>query len=157
MRIAGAKKVHYDSGPNMTPLVDVVMVILIFLMLCGSFAGAEQYLASNLPLRDKGGKADPTVKKPAFEDIQVDIRVDHDPANLNAWKARFGDIVTGDSDRLKEALQAKFNTFKAAGNGADKLQVIINPNSLVKWKSLIAVYQAANDAGFTKIAFSSAH
>ena len=27
MRIKGAKAVHYDSGPNMTPLVDVVMVI----------------------------------------------------------------------------------------------------------------------------------
>ena len=37
MRIQGARKVHYDSGPNMTPLVDVVMVILIFLMLAGSF------------------------------------------------------------------------------------------------------------------------
>ena len=33
MKIQGAKKVHYDAGPNMTPLVDVVMVILIFLML----------------------------------------------------------------------------------------------------------------------------
>ena len=24
MKVQGAKKVHYDSGPNMTPLVDVV-------------------------------------------------------------------------------------------------------------------------------------
>jgi len=157
MKIAGAKKVHYDSGPNMTPLVDVVMVILIFLMLCGSFGGMERYLASNLPLRDKGGKADPNIKKPAFEDIQVDIRVDHDPANANRWKARFGDVVTSSPETLKQALTTKFNTFKAAGTGTDKLQVIINPNSLVKWKSLIAVYVAANEAGFTKIAFSSAH
>jgi biopolymer transport protein ExbD len=37
MKLKGAKAVHYDSGPNMTPLVDVVMVILIFLMLAGSF------------------------------------------------------------------------------------------------------------------------
>ena len=37
MKLQGAKQVHYDSGPNMTPLVDVVMVILIFLMLAGSF------------------------------------------------------------------------------------------------------------------------
>ena len=38
----------------MTPLVDVVMVILIFLMLAGSFAGAEHYLVSNVPFTDKG-------------------------------------------------------------------------------------------------------
>src|SRR6201986_971875 len=54
MRIRGAKQVHYDSGPNMTPLVDVVMVILIFLMLAGSFGGAEHYLLSTTPLT-KGG------------------------------------------------------------------------------------------------------
>ena len=55
MRIGGAKKVHYDSGPNMTPLVDVVMVILIFLMLAGSFGGVEHYLTSNLPVKQNGG------------------------------------------------------------------------------------------------------
>src|SRR2546423_14060754 len=55
MKIQGARRVHYDSGPNMTPLVDVVMVILIFLMLAGSFAGAEHYLVSNLPFSPKGG------------------------------------------------------------------------------------------------------
>ncbi len=157
MKISGAKKVHYDSGPNMTPLVDVVMVILIFLMLCGSFGGMEHYLASNLPLKTTGGPADRNVKKPAFEDIQVDIRVDHDPANPNRWKARFGDVVTSSPDILKDALTTKFNTFKAAGTGTDKLQVIINPNNVVKWKSLMAVYVAANEAGFTKIAFSTAH
>jgi biopolymer transport protein ExbD len=32
MKLNSSKKGHYESGPNMTPLVDVVMVILIFLM-----------------------------------------------------------------------------------------------------------------------------
>ena len=27
MKIPGTKRIHYDSGPNMTPLVDIVMVI----------------------------------------------------------------------------------------------------------------------------------
>ena len=59
MRIRGAKQVHYDSGPNMTPLVDVVMVILIFLMLAGSFAGAEHFLVSNVPYTPKGAGGQP--------------------------------------------------------------------------------------------------
>jgi biopolymer transport protein ExbD len=156
MKINGAKKVHYDSGPNMTPLVDVVMVILIFLMLCGSFGGIEHFLASNLPVRKEGGgPAD--VKKSAFDDIQVDIRVDHDPANPNAWRAKFGDVVTGSPETLRAALAGKFATYKNNGTGAEKLQVIINPNRFVKWKGLITVYQAALEAGFTKIAFSTAH
>lgn len=156
MRINGAKKVHYDSGPNMTPLVDVVMVILIFLMLVGSFGGLEHYLSSNLPLKKEGGgRADKT--KNVFDDTMVDIRVDHDPANPNAWRAKFGDIVTGSPDRLKDALESKFKTYAANGTGPDKLQVIINPNRFVKWKGLIAVYEAALRAGYTKIAFSTSH
>src|SRR3954468_9590610 len=54
MRLKGAKAVHYDSGPNMTPLVDVVMVILIFLMLAGSFGAASRFLPSTLP-KEHGG------------------------------------------------------------------------------------------------------
>src|SRR5580693_695554 len=59
MKISGAKKVHYDSGPNMTPLVDIVMVILIFLMLAGSFNQMEHYLMSDVPLQAKGVGAPP--------------------------------------------------------------------------------------------------
>src|SRR6267143_30177 len=54
MKMRAAQKVHYDAGPNMTPLVDVVMVILIFLMLTGSFAAGEHFLQSNMPLTKTG-------------------------------------------------------------------------------------------------------
>src|SRR4051794_12780402 len=104
MKVQGAKKVHYDSGPNMTPLGDVVMVILIFLMLAGSFGGIEHYLASNLPVKAQGGgKSDTT--KTAFDDIQLDVRVDA-PSNSNTWTARFGDVTTNSPEQLKNALSA---------------------------------------------------
>ena len=54
MKISGAKKVHYESGPNMTPLVDVVMVILIFLMLAGSFGSTEHYMIGSAELHSAG-------------------------------------------------------------------------------------------------------
>src|SRR5215208_4178825 len=54
MRLKGAKQVHYDSGPNMTPLVDVVMVILIFLMLAGSFGSTEHYMIGSADVRAAG-------------------------------------------------------------------------------------------------------
>src|SRR5436189_4477836 len=75
MKIQGAKKIHYDSGPNMTPLVDVVMVILIFLMLCGSFVGSEHFLVSNLPISQSGVGSMPP--PPGFiPDEPIEIRVD---------------------------------------------------------------------------------
>ena len=54
MKLQGARKVRYDAGPNMIPLVDVVMVILIFFMLAGSFVGAEHYMLSDVPIQAKG-------------------------------------------------------------------------------------------------------
>ena len=75
MKIKGAKAVHYDSGPNMTPLVDVVMVILIFLMLTGSFGAAAHFLPSSMPISMKGkGQIDPT-KIPKVPDPQLEIFV----------------------------------------------------------------------------------
>ena len=74
MTVKASKQVHYDSGPNMTPLVDVVMVILIFLMLAGSFGTAEHFMASSVPIRP-----DRAVRHPARPTwtlpIQVDVQV----------------------------------------------------------------------------------
>ena len=43
----GMRSTRFDSGPNMTPLVDVVMVILIFLMLVGTFTAGEWVIQQN--------------------------------------------------------------------------------------------------------------
>ena len=158
MKIQAGKKVHLESGPNMTPLVDVVMVILIFLMLCGSFKGNESYLESTLPVKKSGGGGG---KVSAADEVQVDIRVD---VSINAetrkasdWKVKFGDkVVEGNVDTLKEELTKKLNTYKNAGTSVDKLQVILSPNSQVKWKWLTIVYTAALDAGFKKVGFGAA-
>jgi len=59
----------------MTPLVDVVMVILIFLMLTGSFGVGGPFLPSSMPIKSTGkGKIDPD-KIPKVPDPQLDIFV----------------------------------------------------------------------------------
>ena len=89
MKLSTSKKIHYDSGPNMTPMVDVVMVILVFLMLAGSFAGAEHYLVSNLPYTKSGGgnAAPPPGGFPS--DVPLEIRVDTN-ATRDGFVARVG-------------------------------------------------------------------
>src|SRR3954453_22990895 len=100
MKISGAQKIHYDSGPNMTPLVDVVMVILIFLMLCGSFVGSEHFLVSNLPISQSGsGSAPPP---PVFiPDEPIEIRVD---SRGVSFIATAGKIQTDNPIALTEQL-----------------------------------------------------
>src|SRR4051812_15504104 len=102
MKIRVSQKVHYDSGPNMTPLVDVVMVILIFLMLCGSFVGTEHFLVSNLPISQGGvgGVAPP----PGFiPDEPIEIRIDS--RGGGRFVASVGKIQTDDAAALAEQLR----------------------------------------------------
>src|SRR4051812_30044716 len=112
MKISGAKKVHYDSGPNMTPLVDVVMVILIFLMLAGSFSRGGWFLRSEMPIKQSGGegaKPDPSFIPPPV----LEVRVDNSP---DGFRVLAGDIRTsGDKAQLKAALEVKRKAFEAAG------------------------------------------
>ncbi len=180
MKIKGAKQVHYDSGPNMTPLVDVVMVILIFLMLAGSFAGASHYLVSNLPFTPKGaGKA---TAPPGFvPDEPLDIRVDPlvsndqapatgEPLDANVFRARVGSQVCTNARQLNTVLAQKYQSFINAKIPIDKVQVQISPDRRIAYKYLVLVYQAALEDFaadqrdpqnphplFSKVAFANSH
>jgi biopolymer transport protein ExbD len=155
MKLRGAKQVHYDSGPNMTPLVDVVMVILIFLMLAGSFVGQEHFLVSNLPFSEAGtgGAAPPAGFIP---DEPLDIRVDS--PTPERFVATAGQIrVDNNPDALTQQLLRLRKQLNAAGKPTDTIQVKINPGKDVKYKHLIAVYEAALRADFEKVAFATSH
>ena len=155
MRLKGAKQVHYDSGPNMTPLVDVVMVILIFLMLAGSFVTAEHFLVSNLPVVQSGAGGEQL--PPGFiPDEPIDIRVDTNPAT-GAMIATAGQIRTGDAQTLTQQLRAMRVKLNATGKSDEKLQVKIGPAKNVKYRDLVAVYEAALNAGYKKVAFATSH
>ncbi len=154
MKIKGSKAVHYDSGPNMTPLVDVVLVILIFLMLVGQFGGAEHYLMSNLPYTEKGlGGAKPP--EGFVPDEPLDIRIDS--PTPDKWVANAGKISTSDRRQLAGALVRMRDEYATAQKTVDKIQVIISPGKDVKYDYLMAVYDAAMEAKFTKISFAKSH
>jgi biopolymer transport protein ExbD len=164
MKIGGAKKIHYDSGPNMTPLVDVVMVILIFLMLAGSLAGSTRFLMSKQGFHAKGNNnstAKPDPNQPPDINIRVDIM------NLNALKGDDNGFVascaspvikkTDDPEVLKNDLDAIREKMVAAGTPLDKLQIVLEPGRGVQYQNVLKVYQAALRAKFTKVAMATSH
>ena len=154
MKIYGAKKIHYDSGPNMTPLVDIVMVILIFLMLAGSFVGAEHFLVSNLPVSQSG--AGSTTLPPGFiPDEPIDIRVDS--PTPDTFVATAGKITTSSIDDLTARLRGMRLALNKTGKDDDHIQVKIGPGKHVKYRFLVQVYEAALNAGYKKVAFATSH
>lgn len=155
MKISGAKQVHYDSGPNMTPLVDVVMVILIFLMLTGTFGAASHFMPSSMPIKMTGkGSLNPK-DIPKVPDPQLEIFV----ASLSAenYRARIGTSQAfTDSDSLFAALNDARLKHVATGSTADKMQIVITPRASARYDHIMQVYQAAMKAEWPKIGFQSA-
>ena len=154
MKIQGAKKIHYDSGPNMTPLVDVVMVILIFLMLAGSFVQAEHFLVSNMPL-SVSGAGEQQVPPGFIPDEPIDIRVDS--PTPDTFLATAGRIRTGDIAQLTQQLRTMRLALNQAGKNDEQIQVKIGPGRSVKYRFLVQVYEAALNAGYKKVAFATSH
>ena len=155
MKVQGAKKVHYDSGPNMTPLVDVVMVILIFLMLAGSFGGSSSFLMSKQGLKSTGGVARP-LQPGEVPDVNLNVNIDN-AADGVGFVAHVADIRTGSLETLKNALQAKRLAMNAAQTPDSQIQVVLFPSRRVKYQYLIGIYQAALEAKFQKVAFGTSH
>jgi biopolymer transport protein ExbD len=154
MKIQGAKQIHYDSGPNMTPLVDVVMVILIFLMMAGSFTQGGWFLQSTVPIKEKGG-AQTQVPPGTIPDEPLEVRIDN---AADGFRVVAGDIrSSGDKEQLRFALAQKLAAFDAAGTPRDKVQVVLMPGRNVKYENIIAVYEAALRAGFSKVGFATSH
>ena len=156
MKLATSKKIHYDSGPNMTPMVDVVMVILVFLMITGTFLGNEHYLVSNLPYTKTGGgnAAPPPGGFPS--DVPLEIRVDPN-ATRDGFIARVGQFQARNEQTLVNQLENMREKFaKELGKSPDQIQIKINPGGSVKYEHIVQVYQAAMQAKFTKIGFTPA-
>jgi biopolymer transport protein ExbD len=155
MKFQGAKKIHYDSGPNMTPLVDIVMVILIFLMLAGSFNQAEHYLMSEVPLQVQGVGGAPPAGAIFPTTFRINVSVQGPLFILKA--GNFASLKDTDprraSDALTVQLRNQYKNFKDAGVKMDDVQVIINPEQNVPLDGLVPAFEAAQKAGFTKVGF----
>ena len=154
MKIRRAAAVHYDAGPNMTPLVDVVMVILIFFMIAGSFTGTTHYLLSNTPISasGSGGAAVPEDFVPD-ETLQVDV----DQPLADQFRARVGTAEpTADPAVVRGVLEARARQYAAIGKPVADVQVLIAPRGDVTFGNLIKVYEAAQLAGYQKVAFTTA-
>ncbi|HEX8911618.1 MAG TPA: biopolymer transporter ExbD [Humisphaera sp.] len=156
VKISAAKQVHYESGPNMTPLVDVVMVILIFLMLAGNFGTSERYMVTTLPVMDGGGQKSPR-KRDVNDEPPPSAKVYATVTKTGGVSLNNGPAITD----LKKALPDAFKTLLAqnTANGRPKkeVQLLISPHRDTEWDMIAPVYGAALKAEFTNIGFQAAN
>ena len=152
------KKMHVHVGPNMTPMVDIVMCILIFFMLGTSLATPELFLKSNTAAVDREGLgSDPGVQKlPAVclsiklsrgviggQEVTAVTAFNEAPLPMNG--------VQDTDQRLNQAIYERLAARRRTIS--DDVQVLIVPDKDVPYQDVITIYDYCVKLEFKQVAF----
>ncbi len=130
-------RVHEEPEINLIPMIDVLLVILIFLMITttySKYAGLE----INLPTADAQKQAEQPNEINVVVNHQGEVMVNHS-------------IVSG---RDVAAISLALRRFAAAG-GTREPVVIISADAQATHQSVVDVMQAAQQAGLAHISFAT--
>jgi biopolymer transport protein ExbD len=120
---------------NFIPLIDVLLVILIFLMVTTTYSRFAE-LQINLPTADADRQAD--------RGSQIDVVVDAQGRYLVNRKT----VTFGNATAFSSALRA------AAGNAKDPV-IVITADANAPHQSVINIMEGARIAGYGKITFTT--
>jgi len=127
-------KAHEELEINFIPLIDVLLVIIIFLIVNATFSRTSE-LQINLP----------TAEANAVEDKPLVITVDIDAAGQYMVEAEPAGASVQD---IASALQA------AVGEGKEPT-IVINADAKSTHQSVVNVMEAARVANYTHITFAT--
>ncbi|HLO41838.1 MAG TPA: biopolymer transporter ExbD [Phycisphaerales bacterium] len=130
------RDLHY--GPNMTPMVDVVMVILVFFMASTAVLGPEWMLKSALPV--KTASAAQTVSD---ELVQIEV-------TLKMVEGR--PVVDGEGIASADLVQlaAKLKD-EAARSGPANVALLATCSGDVPYEVIVKLHELCHDLGISKI------
>jgi biopolymer transport protein ExbD len=132
----------------MTPMVDVVLVILIFFMAAMGLAVSERFLRSGLPSPDRSGDAGRT-PSPQITDASI---LPPSRALLRLVREGRRTLVTGMG--MERAglgdVSARLQDFAAAGAG-ESIIVIVSPEGNVPYQDVVIVHDACAKAGIPNV------
>ena len=120
---------------NLIPMIDVLLVILIFLMISttySKFSGLE----INLPTADA-------------------TRNKEQPNEINVVVTAVGEIMVNRAPIEGRDIQSIANAMKRLTEGGKEPVVIINADAKAAHQSVIDVMQAAQQAGLSHISFAT--
>ena len=126
---------HEELEMNLVPLIDVLLVIIIFLVVSATFSRTSE-LQINLPTAEANSPQD----KPLVVTVEVDAT------------GRY--MVNGRAVEGADVAGIAFALTKAAGEGKDPT-IVINADAKTTHQSVINVMEAARQANYTHITFAT--
>lgn len=142
-------------GPNMTPMVDVVMCILIFFMLGSSLVVPDFFLKSNTAAVSKAGlgSESATAKLPS---VMMKILLTRGTENGGATMVAAFDTtpvaLTAPAAGARVEDNPVFQRL-ASRTISEDVQVLIVPSSDVPWQDVITIYDFCTKLEFKQVAF----
>ena len=126
---------HDEPEINLIPLIDVLLVIIIFLMLTTTYAKFSG-LEINLPTADASKQAEQPNEVSVAVTAAGQVLVNKTP------------LAATDVRSISEALR------RAAGDRQDPL-IVINADAKATHQSVVDIMQAAQTAGYPHISFAT--
>ncbi|HEX4781144.1 MAG TPA: biopolymer transporter ExbD [Usitatibacter sp.] len=131
----GRRRAREDPDINLIPLIDILIVILIFLFLTTTYSRFAE-LQINLP----EAAAEKSSDKPAVLNVAVDASGKY---AINGLATPFG------------STQSFANALKEAAKGSREPVIAISADAATTHQSVINVMESARIAGYTHISFTT--
>lgn len=125
-----------DVQINLTPLIDVVFLLLLFFMVSTTFNHSSE-LTIDLPSAEAGTPADDRSK-----DVEVVITAD-------------GQYVINGQTLINEKTSTLVKGLEEVSNGEYSRPLIITADAKAPYEMVLKVYDAASQLGITKIAHTA--
>ncbi|MDI1310262.1 MAG: biopolymer transporter ExbD [Methylotenera sp.] len=129
-------KRHEELEMNLVPLIDVLLVIIIFLVVSATFSRTSE-LQINLPTAE----ANAPQEKPLTIEVGVDA--------AGKYVVNGKGIANSSVEGISAALQAAVNGSK------EEPTIIINADAKSAFQFVIDVMEASRTAGYTHITFAT--
>jgi len=135
--------------PNITPLIDVLFLLLLFFVLAGRVRQDEGFLPGSLP-GPNNATSDKPIPPPLIVEVRGgDVHGGEDRYNTQAYYAVSGQADSTDSPvKLRDTLKKQFDLVDAsARNDAAVYIKFIN----ARWGFVVNAYNQAAAAGYKQI------
>ncbi len=120
---------------NLIPMIDVLLVIIIFLMLTTTYATFSG-LEINLPTAD--------ARKQADQPNEIDVAV-----------TASGQVLVNKSPLSATDVKSIAEGLRRAAGGKDDPLIVINADAKATHQSVVDIMQAAQTAGYPHISFAT--
>ncbi|CAN1501741.1 ExbD Biopolymer transport protein [Methylophilaceae bacterium] len=128
-------KRHEDLEMNLVPLIDVLLVIIIFLVVSATFSRTSE-LQINLPT----AQANVPQEKPLTIEVGVDAS---------------GQYVINGKSLSDVSVAGIASALQAAADGGKEPTIIINADAKSTHQSVVDVMEASRTVGYTHITFAT--